>query len=62
MDFVLPDLDTELVAGTGKLGIGGGVETVYGGDALAIFTHSSSVFINVSHVADRRLVDSSSFY
>lgn len=61
MDFVLPDLDTELVAGTGKLEIGGGVETAYDGDAFAIFTHSSNVFINVSHVADSRLVDSSNF-
>lgn len=61
MDLGFPDLETEFAAGTGKLGIGDGVVTAYDGEAFAIFTHSSNVFIKVSHVADKRLVHSSNF-
>lgn len=61
MDLTFPDFDTELAAGIGRLGMGGGVDTEYDGDALASLTHSSRVFINVSQVADNKLVHSSNF-
>lgn len=60
IDFIFPDFPTEFEFGTGKFGMGGVggvgfgmVVIVYEGVAFAIFTHSSSVFIKVSHVADR---------